>query len=110
MHTDISRYVFTEIIDAYIHEFGGIQGAAAFFRCFGSMGTKSVECVVLNVLCLPDIVADTVAVEWMPGNSNIEVIKDSLIVHHDLAGHDLFGRAAIDADRSGCTGCVHIGF
>ena len=110
MHTDISRYVFTEIIDAYIHEFGGIQGAAAFFRCFGSMGTKSVECVVLNVLCLPDIVADTVAVEWMPGNSNIEVIKDSLIVHHDLAGHDLFGRAAVDADRSGSTGCFHIGF
>ena len=73
------------------------------------MGTDSVECVVLNVLCLPDIVADTVAVEWMPGNSNIEVIKDSLIVHHDLAGHDLFGRAAVDADRSGSTGCFHIG-
>ena len=63
-----------------------------------------------SFLRLPDVIADTVAVEWMPGNSNIEVIKDSLIVHHDLAGHDLFGRAAIDADRSGCTGCVHIGF
>ena len=110
MHTDISRYVFTEIIDTDIHKFGSIQGAAALFRGFRCMRTETMECVVLDILSLPDIIADTVAVEWMPGNSNIEVIKDSLIVHHDLAGHDLFGRAAVDADRSGSTGCFHIGF
>ena len=102
--------MFTEIIDAYIHKFGGIQSAAALFWGFRCMRTETMERVVLDILSLPDVIADTVAVEWMPGNSNIEIVKDSLIVHHDLAGHDLFGRAAVDADRSGSTGCFHISF
>ena len=74
------------------------------------MRADSVECVVLDILCLPDVIADAVAVERMPGNGNIEVIKDALIIHNDLAGHDFFGRASIDTYGSGSTGCFHISF
>lgn len=61
----------------------------------------SVEGIILDILGLPDIVADPVAVEGMPGNGCIQIIEDTVIVHDDLAGQDLLCRTSIHPYRSG---------
>ena len=72
------------------------------------MGADTVEGVILNVLGLPDVIADAVAVKWMPHDAYIEIIKDTGIIHDNLAGHDLFCRTTIHNDRSLCAGSSHV--
>ena len=62
------------------------------------MCADSVKCIVFNVLRLPDVIADTVAVEWMPGHCDGQVIEHILFVHNNFSGHDLFRRAAVNTN------------
>ena len=42
------------------------------------------ENVILNVLCLPDVIADTVCIERMPGDSHVQTVKCTMTVHNDF--------------------------
>ncbi len=45
-----------------VHKFRGIKGAASIFRDYGSVSADTVECIIFNILRLPDIIADSVSV------------------------------------------------
>ena len=67
-----------------------------------------MEDIVLDVLGLPDVVTNPVAVKRMPGDSNVQVIECALAVHDNLSGHNLFRRTSIYADSPGCMAGLHI--
>ena len=64
------------------------------------MRRRPVEPIVLDVLRLPDIVADPVPIKRMPRHRHVQIIKHSGFVHPDLSDHDLFRRTAVNPDRS----------
>ena len=59
------------------------------------MGAYPVKGIVFDVLCLPDVIADPVSVKRMPCDCCAQVIKNTCLIHHNLARHDLLRRTAI---------------
>ena len=71
------------------------------------MRRYTVKLIVLDILCLPDIIAHTIPVKRMPGDCHGQIIEDSLFVHPDLPDHDLLRRTAVYADRTLQVLCLH---
>ena len=98
MHSHIWRNVFSQIIYADIHKFCRIQSTAAGFRSLRSVCTRAMEDIIFNILWLPDIIADSIPVKRVPHDGNIQVIKYTLVIHNDLAGHDFLSRTSVNTD------------
>ena len=74
------------------------------------MGTDAVKSIIFDILSLPDVIADAVAIKWMPHDGNVQIIKNALLIHNDFSGHDLFRRTSIYSDCTGSMGIFHIRF
>ena len=61
VHPDMIRNVFPEIVDAHVHQLGGVQGAPAHFRAGGGMGGFSIEAIDFGIHGLLAFLADPVS-------------------------------------------------
>ena len=90
-------HMFPQELNAYIHQFHSIQGAASQVGRCCRMGCHSLEPVTDLIICQGTFKPGRIIVHGMPGQGCVQFIKNTITGHKRFSGTAFFtGTAKVD--------------